>query len=102
VSDPSNAFPELTVHLGLLSTDDVGTRHHDEIERRTARPLQAPEALAEETPRAVALDRPAEPAVHGQAQAIDSRAVGRCHQEEEASLEPLASLEHRIELRARP
>ena len=46
--EASEAFPELTIHLGLCATRKIRPDHDDEVEARAARGLLAAEALSQE------------------------------------------------------
>ncbi len=89
---------ELTVHLGLPAAREGRTGHHDEVDARRARAREAPEPLAQEPARPVALDGAADPPAHRQAEAIERPPVGCSHEQEERAVEARTFLEDRVEV----
>jgi hypothetical protein len=96
--DAPDSLSELTVYLGLADADEGGPGHHDEVDARGRRALEPAEALAQQPSGPVPLHRAADPSAHREAQAIESAAVRRGHQQEETTVETCAPFEGGVEL----
>jgi len=72
---PKEPLSEFKVHLALSTARQLAPRHEHQIEAAGAVRSPSAEALAKQSPHAVANDRPADPSVHRETHAVRLGAI---------------------------
>ena len=70
LGETSEAFPKLTIHLGLCAAHQIRPDHDDEVEAHTARRLLAAEALSQEATCPIPHDGASELSTRGDAETV--------------------------------
>jgi hypothetical protein len=100
LGEASEAFPELTIHLGLCAARQIRPDHDDEVEAHATRELLAAEALSQEATRPIPHDGASELSTRGDAETVLRPPVRQGDHHEQPALEAPASLEDAVEVPA--